>query len=123
MDNVVFTQAALFELLASIKELEDYELSLTETIDGNLQLQVGDSVYEISTEQATEVMVDEQVVDQIDDINVGTYEDLIESDESTFYNSEETIEGGIIKGLAKTLLVGGLVRLSAKLLGKELGTR
>lgn len=123
MDNIVFTPAALFELLSSIKELSDYEIGVTETMDGNIQLEIGESIYEISSEVAEDVQVDGEVIEQIEEINQEAYDTLIDEDESTFYNSDEPIEGGIIKALAKTLFVGGLVRLSANALGKELGLK
>ena len=123
MDNIVFTPAALFELLSSIKELSDYEIGVTETMDGNIQLEIGESIYEISSEVAEDVQVDGEVIEQIEEINQEAYDTLIDEDESTFYNRDEPIEGGIIKALAKTLFVGGLVRLSANALGKELGLK
>lgn len=112
MDNsatLVITPAGLLDLLSQIDELSEYPVGISETIDGQLQLQVGDSIYEINSEDASEIEVDESVVNEISDINEETYEQL-DIDE------EVSIESGIIKELAKTLLVGGLVRMGAKVL-------
>lgn len=113
MESLLFTPASLLALFTQIKELEDYDLQITETIDGKIQLQVGESIYEIEPESAVDVEVDEQDVDNVEDLNLSTYQDLEDSGEIEI---TEPIEAGIIKELAKTLLVGGMVRLGAKAL-------
>lgn len=115
MKELLFTPAALLDLLIQIEELSGLSLSITETIDGNLQLVVGDSVYLISDTNITDIKVDDSVVDTVEDINVSAYEDL-ETNGSILLDSEDVIESGVIKELAKTLLVGGIVRLTSKLL-------
>lgn len=113
-ENILFTPAALLDFLSSIDELSDLDIGITETMNGNLQVQIGSSNYEIDTSSATNLQVDEHTVDQIDDINQTAYEELSEDyGEEAF---QEEVEGGIIKEALKTLLIGGLVRLGAKAL-------
>lgn len=118
MSDIVFTPSGLLELLTQIDELKDVNIGISETVDGDLQLQVGESTYQIDTSDATDVEVDEQVVDTVQDVNVETYEALSES-EDIAVSDYEAIESGLIKSLAKTLLLGGLVKLTSKMLKNE----
>ena len=121
MDSIVFTPASLIDLLSKIEELQDLDVGISETIDGNIQLNVGQSLYIIETDNAANVLVEEQTVEQVEDTNFEAYENLDESVDVTIPGEgEESIESGIIKELAKTLLVGGLVRLSAGVAKKML---
>lgn len=113
MDNVVFTPASVLSLLTKIDELKDVNIGMTETMDGKLQLSVGESVYELEPEVDTSVQVDDSVVDKIEDVNQQTYEDLAEDGEVEF---QEEVTGGVLKEIAKTLLLGGMVRLTGKML-------
>ena len=108
-DELVFTCAGVLDLLSKLPELEDQNLSLTETLDGSIQLQVGDSYYEIPQTCADTIEIDENMLDEISDINDSAYEELISDD-------FEPIESGLIKETLKTLLVGGVVRLAKKYL-------
>lgn len=116
MDSIVFTPAALLDLLLQIDELSDYDMSITQTFDGQLQLIVGDSAYCIDSQNATNITVDDSIVDEVDDINEEAYENLDTSLEIDTYDGTEPIESGILKEIAKTLLIGGMVRLTKKLL-------
>lgn len=112
--ELVFTPAAILDLLSKIDEFKEFDLGLSESLDGNLQLQVGESFYDIEAEEhVNDVIVDEEVVDEIATINEEAYESLI--DEGTA-NTQENIESGIIKEALKTLLIGGVVRLGKHLL-------
>lgn len=113
MDNVVFTPASVLSLLTKIDELKDVNIGMTETMDGKLQLSVGESVYELEPEVDTSVQVDDSVVDKIEDVNQQTYEDLAEDGEVEL---QEEVTGGVLKEIAKTLLLGGMVRLTGKML-------
>jgi len=114
MNSIVFTPASLIDLLSQIQELSDYPIGITETIDGQIQLNIGESLYIIDTDSATDIQVDDRIVDIVDDTNQEAYENLDESiDVTVSGEGEEDIEAGLIKELAKTLLVGGLVRLTA----------
>lgn len=113
MNNVVFTPASVLSLLTKIDELKDVNIGMTETMDGKLQLSVGESVYELEPEVDTSVQVDDSVVDKIEDVNQQTYEDLAEDGEVEL---QEEVTGGVLKEIAKTLLLGGMVRLTGKML-------
>lgn len=116
MDSILFTPASLLDLLSKIEELKDYNIGLSETIDGKIQLSVGESVYDIDTEEATEIKVDESVVNEVEDVNQEAYEDLGDSESIDLEVGDEPIESGILKEIVKSLLLGGMVRLSKKLL-------
>lgn len=117
-DELLFTPAALLSLLTQIDELKDVDIGLVETLDNAIQLQVGESTYELEFEHPTDIQVDESQLDAIDDANASAYESLSEDGEVVLdeFEGTEPIQSGIIKELAKTLLIGGMVRLSAKLL-------
>lgn len=114
MNSILFTPAALLELLTKVDELKDYNIGITENMDGSLELKIGQSVYEIPVSDVTNIQVDDSVVDEVEDINEDTYEALAASGEVSL--DEEFIESGVIKELAKSVLLGGMVRLSKKLL-------
>ena len=114
MESVVFTPASLIDLLSKVDELKDYDIGISETIDGQIQLNIGSSLYIIDTNNSTDISVDDQVVESVEDTNLEAYENLDESvDVVVPGEGDEPVESGIIKELAKTLLVGGLVRLTA----------
>lgn len=115
MDSIVFTPASIIDLLSKIDELADYDISITETIDGGFQLTVGDSAYLIPDDAATDVSVPEEAVKTIEDANLEAYENLDDSIDVNM-GADTPVESGILKEVAKTLLVGGIVRLGAKLL-------
>ena len=114
-NTIVFTPAALVDLLTSIDELADVNIGSTQTIDNQFQLQIGDSIYELQPDDETEVPVDIDTVSEIEQINVDAY-DAIAEDTDMFDISEEPVEAGPIKEIAKTLLIGGMVRLAGKIL-------
>lgn len=116
IDTIVFTPSALMELLASIDELKDKDIGITETIDGKIQLQIGSSVYEIEPKTDETVSVPDEVVEKIDDINQNSYENMSDNLGEDVNIQQDHVEGGIIKELAKSLLLGGMIRLSGKLL-------
>ena len=59
--EIVLTPAALLDLLTQIDELKDKDIGVTQGLDGMLQLQIGNSIYEIREDNATEISVDESV--------------------------------------------------------------
>ena len=113
--NIVFTPAAVLELLNNIEELQEYNLSIVETMDGNLQLQVGDSIYNIDTENVEEVEAPPEVVDIVEDINEEAYEDLV-SDTDFEFSDSKVVEAGLIKEAIKSMLLGGAIKFIKKLL-------
>lgn len=113
--NIVFTPAAILDMLSQIDELRDYDLSIAETLDGKLQIIVGDSIYNIETDNAEQIEVPEDVVDTVEDINDDAYEDLIDSEEFESQD-QDIVESGLIKEAIKSLLLGGAIKLVKKLL-------
>ena len=114
MDQVVFTPAAVLDLLSQIDELKDLSVGVSETLDGGLQVTVGDSVYEIAASDAEDVEVPEEVVQDVDEINSEAYQNVEGSEPSG-----EIVEGGLIKEFFKTLAIGDMIRLTNKMLGKD----
>lgn len=115
MEELVFTPAGLLDLLSQIDELSDVNIGLTETLSGDLELRVGDNTYIISADHATDVPADDDIISDISDINDDAYSEMESSGQVSL---DQPIESGIIKELAKTLLVGGIARLTAKYLSK-----
>lgn len=109
--EIVFTESSLLDLLTKIDELKDYDIGLSNGLDGKIQLQVGESIYIIDDSEAQNIQVDNSAVEDIQNLNEETYENLEDNDQLSL---EEPIESGIIKELAKTLLIGGLARLGKK---------
>lgn len=117
MDELLFTPAAILDLLVQIDELHNKDISIVQTLDNKLQLTVGDSNYEILPDDELSVNVSNDIVNQVSNANMNAYEQLAENELVDLYDvGTETIESGIIKETIKTLLVGGLVRLTGKLL-------
>lgn len=112
LSTILFTPAALLDFLSSIEELSDVDISVTEGIDGSIQVSIGDSTYSIDTSDATDVNVDPEVIDEVDELNQETYDEL----SAEYEDVSDDVEGGIIKEALKTLLVGGLVRMGVNAL-------
>ena len=118
-EQLLFTSSAILNLLLEIDELKDYSLNINETIDGKLQLQVGESVYEISTDdtEVLEIETTSDVLEDVESFNADTYEDIVETYTSDIVTQpDEVITSGILKEIAKTFLLGGAVRLTKSLL-------
>ncbi len=114
--NLVFTPASILEILSQIDELKEYEIGITETLDGNLQIQVGSSIYEFVADQAEEVEAPEEVIDSIEEINEDAYEELVYSGEDFISVDQDTIESGLIKEAIKSMLLGGAIKFIKKLI-------
>lgn len=113
MDELLFTSASILDLLSSIDELKDKNINLTETASG-ISITIGESTYEIDTANAVEVEVDEEVVEEIDEVTSEAYSEL--SDNGV--DVQDEVEGGPIKELIKTLMLGGMVKMTANMLKK-----
>lgn len=124
-EEILFTSAAILDLLSQIDELADKDLHIDKTIDNKIQLTIGSSVYEISNEPDTTIEVSEETVDDINEATVDAYQQLLDrpieykSDISEDNNSvtqipedAEPIQGGIIKEAIKSLLLGGMIRFA-----------
>ena len=63
--------------------------------------------------ERNEIPVEDEVVEEVSDINDSALEEIEDIE------FEDTVEGGILSEALKTLAVGGMVRLTSKLLGKD----
>lgn len=113
--QVVFTPAAVLDLLTQIDELSDKNISLSETLDGKIQITIDASSYIIES-NTSEIEVDDEVVEAIDDENTQAYQDIVDSGQADVIDDDdiEPIEGGMIKDFAKSLLLGGMIRFAGK---------
>jgi len=109
--TLLFTPAALMDLLTQIEELKDKEIEINESSDGSISLQIGESTYKINSSDAAEIEADDYIIDAVDDINMEAYEEVQEKSED-----EEPVTSGMLKELVKSLMLGGMIRLSKKLL-------
>lgn len=121
MDEILFTSAALLDFLRQIDELSDKDISIDET-GSSITVNIGESSYSIDLKQASDVEVDEEVVEEVSEVADEAYDTLeaegVEFTETT--EGEEVVEGGLISEALKSLLVGGMVRLTSKMLGKDM---
>ena len=67
----------------------------------------------IKTLTGKHITLEVEPTDKIEDVNQQTYEDLAEDGEVEL---QEEVTGGVLKEIAKTLLLGGMVRLTGKML-------
>lgn len=111
MDELVFTPAAVLDLLSSIEELSDYDIDFNED-DSKITINIGESSYEIEKNSASDVEVPDEVVEEVAEINDENYEPYLAEEDG------ESVEGGVIKELLKTLAIGGLVRLTKNAISK-----
>lgn len=137
MDNqeTLFTAAALLDFLRQIDELSDKDIDVFDNESFAL-ITIGDNQYHIDYDTAEEVEVPEEAVEEVTDIIEDTYDelgssgvdyeevsDIVENDDGDLEvveSDQEVVEGGIIKEALKTLAIGGLVRLTGKLVGKDI---
>lgn len=130
MDNqeTLFTTASLLDFLRQIDELSDKDIDVFDNESFAL-ITIGDNQYRIDYNTAEEVEVPEEAVDEVTDIIEDTYDelgasgvdyeevaDIVEDQDGNL----DVVEGGIIKEALKTLAIGGLVRLTGKLVGKDI---
>ena len=113
-DEILFTPSSLVELLTQVEELNGLAISVSEA-NGVITLGVGDSTYTINTSNAEAVEVDDDVIEQVAEVNDEVYDELAEVTDL----DGEPVEGGLIKELAKSLMIGGLVRLTNKYMSKD----
>jgi len=127
-NETLFTAAALLDFLRQIDELSDKDIDVFDNQSFAL-ITIGDNQYHIDYNTAEEVEVPEEAVDEVTDIIEDTYDELgasgVEYEEVTDLEVNEAgnldvVEGGIIKEALKTLAIGGLVRLTGKLVGKDI---
>ena len=118
-NEILFTPAGLLDFLRQIDELSDKDISVDET-GSTLTVTIGESSYGIVLDQAQTVEAPDDVVDEVAEVADEAYAELGADGVEVDNVEEEPVEGGIISEALKTLAVGGLVRLTSKLLGKDL---
>lgn len=109
MGEIIITPSGLLSLLSQIDELSQYPLSVDES-DGRVVLVIGDSRYDLVPQDS--IAVDEDTADDVEELNDDGYQSIGED----IIDQAEPIESGLIKQIIKTLLVGGMARLTAKYL-------
>ena len=127
-EEIVFTSGALLDLLSQIDELADKSIALG-TADGEVpELYIDNTTYRLSNAGIEDVQVDSsavrdvaslsrEVLDEVDSRQEPLVEDGdAENPRLTKRQRKSQVESGIIKQAVKTLLIGGLVRLTSKLL-------
>lgn len=110
---ILFTPSALLDFLIQIDELKDKVVSVTETADGDLQVEIGDSAYIVKTDSAKDVDVEQKAAEQVADLNMDAYSDIVEENSDASFE-DVNVEAGILAEIAKTLAIGGLARLNGK---------
>lgn len=109
MDEILFTPAAVLDFLSNVVELQGHDIHLDETSSG-VTITIGESVYSIDTKSVTPIEVDPDTIEEVNDISSEAYDDL----EAEGIDIQDSISGGPIKELAKTLMLGGMLRLTSK---------
>ena len=121
MSEVLYTSAAVADLISQLDEFKGKVVHITDTPDG-AEIRIDEAVYNIPYRDAEDIEVDEAAMDEVTDVLDEAYsafdnEDvLIDGVGAANIDTQEDISSGVLKNIAKTLLVGGLVRLTAKLL-------
>ena len=106
--ELLLTSVSLFDILSQISELSSCKIDVSDT-GTSISIKIDDNTYVVKSSSNDIVSAPESVVQDISEI-VDT--------EYGRSDSSENIESGVLKEIVKTLAVGGLVRLSAKLLSK-----
>ena len=115
MDQLVFTSSSIIDLLSQIEEFKDLDISISHSGD-IIELKIGDSVYSLATNNATDIEVPSDVVYEVQDVNDDAYNNM--SSDIFVTDDSEVVESGVLKEIVKTLLVGGMVRLTSNILKK-----
>lgn len=115
MEEIVFTSGALLELFNQIQEFEGHTFEVADDGD-SVVLSVDGSTYTLKS-AVEDVPADEETIETIADIDDEVYSDIADSDYiGDDIDAGEPVESGIIKEAIKSLLLGGMIRLSSKLL-------
>ena len=117
-NEILLTPASLLDFLRQIDELSDKDISLDEAGD-SITVTIGGSTYGIDLNQAEDIEVPDEVVEEVSGVADEAYAELGEDGVEIDNPDEEVVEGGIISEALKTLAIGGLVRLTGKIMGKD----
>ena len=115
VDEILFTSSSIIDLLSQIEEFKDLDISISHSGD-NIELKIGDSIYSVATDNATDIEVPSNIVSEVQDVNYDAYDSM--SDDVSVTDDSEVVESGVLKEIVKTLLVGGMVRLTSNILKK-----
>ena len=115
MNEILFTSSSIIDLLSQIEEFKDLDISISHSGD-NIELKIGDSIYSVATDNATDIEVPSTIVSEVQDVNYDAYDSM--SDDVSVTDDSEVVESGVLKEIVKTLLVGGMVRLTSNILKK-----
>ena len=123
-NEILFTPAALLDFLSQIDEIAEFGVSVEE-VSGGIRVKIGDSTYTIDTDDAQDIEAPADVVDEVAEINEGTYDEIANTEYEQYPDvpDDSPIEAGLIKEVLKTLAVGGMVRLTTKMLGKDVADK
>lgn len=115
--EMLFTSASILDLLVGIEELSSYTIKVTDRGDGELEVAIGDSVYTLKPKDETTAEVEDAQLEEIQDHIESAYQDSVDENEEMELLDAEPVQSGILKELVKTLAIGGMVRLTTKMLG------
>ena len=117
-NEILLTPAALLDFLRQVEELSDKDITIDETGTA-VVIGIGDSTYSIDLDTAADVEVPDDVVEEVSDIADMAYGNLETEGVEYTKVDESPVEGGILSETLKTLAIGGLVRLTGKVLGDD----
>lgn len=112
MSQLLFTPAAVLDLLMSIDELQGTPIELEDNVS-SIKLRIGGSEYNISDNNASEIKTDSRTLSDVEAVAEDAYDELEQSGKVEY---SEPVQSGLLKNVVKSLLLGGMLRLSAKLL-------
>lgn len=117
-NEILLTPAALLDFLRQVEELSDKDITIDET-GNSLTVTIGNSTYDIDLAHAEDIEVPDEVVEEVAEVADEAYAGLGEEGVEIDTPDEEIVEGGILSEALKTLAIGGLVRLTGKVLGDD----
>ena len=107
MNETLFSAASLLTILSEIEEIDAEQISI-DTDDKGITISFDDKEYRFNYDKVGTAEV------EVSDEDMTEAEEVITAE---MENEEpERVEAGVLSGALKTLLVGGLVRLTSKLL-------
>jgi hypothetical protein len=111
MEETLFSAASLLTILSSLDELKESEIGVDQN-DSGITVTIDGNEYRFDFNEDSTATVDAS------DTEMEDTEDVIDAEfaENSEDEDLEPVEGGLIKDTIKTFLVGGLVRLTSKLL-------
>lgn len=107
-EQTLFSAASLLTILSSLEEIDADQIDI-DTDESGMTLSLDGHEYRFDYNDASTADI------EVSEEDLKETEDVIEQ-ESESQSDPEGIEAGVISGLLKTLAVGGLVRLTGKLL-------